>query len=364
MGYKGSRVINISGPKAGCWHDFEASKGGNDLISLYVYHYNIDYKEALKELANDLGIENKEALFQTQDLKIREQKRLAEKAAETQKKSKALIQQEAKKLNFVRETYAKCMPIKGTLAEKYLREFRGITGPLPEDFRFAPKIKHRDTQLMTPALVAPIRNAKGEIQSIVRTFLEKEGSKLNAKFINAFGEEKPAADKLNLGSMENAAVIVNKGKSSGIVYIAEGIETALSVAQAVPRHTVFAALSVSHLKNVPIPPDTQTIILCADEDGVKADSNQSLIKAVNFYLERGVQVGIAYPSKVPSLSKTDFNDLLKYAGTAIVAKDLKQTIAITEALTEQKLLQMRNDLEYTKENINKPLDKQIKELER
>jgi hypothetical protein len=147
--------------------------------------------------------------------------------------------------------------------------------------------------------------------------------------------------------------VVNVGKSETLVYIAEGLETALSVKEAMPDKRILAALSVSHMQNMPISAETQKVVLCADEDGDDAASNKSVVDAANAFLKRGFKVEIAYPTLQITLPKTDFNDLLKISGVKAVEQDFKQVITVREPLTEQKLLQLRSELSLTKEQLTK-----------
>lgn len=268
-------------------------------------------------LSNELNIYNETRLFKQELAPIKN-------ASSKQEQKLALLTM--KKIKYAKELYAKGTTISGTLAEKYLREFRGITGTIPDDFRFCAKLKHPDLGRMVPALLAPIKNGQNEIQGIVRIFLNSEGNKLNAIYVDNSGNKLPATVKANLGSMHNAAVIIKQAQCPGIVYIAEGIETALSIAQTKPLDTVVAALSVSNLKNIPLPFDTQKIILCADHDGPNATANKALVNAAKSYLERGLEVAIAYPATIKDLAKVDFNDVLKILGVNSIARSLQQAI--------------------------------------
>src|SRR4051794_33024643 len=66
-------------------------------------------------------------------------------------------------------------PISGTPAETYLRE-RGIRGELPLTLRYHPGIKHTDTGLMLPAMVAAVQAPDRTICAIHRTYLRADGA--------------------------------------------------------------------------------------------------------------------------------------------------------------------------------------------
>ncbi|MGI9214455.1 MAG: toprim domain-containing protein, partial [Gammaproteobacteria bacterium] len=318
-GKKGSLVVKLSGDKAGYWHNFEKGLGGKNLLSLYTEHFNRDFKTAIQELSSSLHIESINKLF-TKPINTN-----------TNQKSQQVTTLDLKKIAYVNKIYNSGTSISGTLAEKYLREFRGINGCIPSDFRFCAKLNHPDLNCFLPALLAPIKNEQDQIQGIVRIFLNKDGNKLNSTYVDDQGGSRKATVKANLGSMINAAVTVNQGKVRNTVYIAEGIETALSIAQAKPNNTIIAALSVSNLKNVSLPNDTQKVVLCADYDGNNPASNKALMSAAKYYLDKGLDLMIAYPEKIPGMNKVDFNDVLKHLGTYSIVKSLHNSIPQTLA---------------------------------
>ncbi len=342
-GKKGSLVVKLSGDKAGYWHNFEKGLGGKNLLSLYTEHFNHDFKAAINELSSSLHLGSINKLF-TKPIN-----------ANTNQKSKNITTLDLKKIAYVNKIYNSGTSIFGTLAEKYLREFRGINGCIPSDFRFCAKLKHPDLNRFIPALLAPIKNEQDQIQGIVRIFLNKDGNKLNSNYVDDQGESRKATVKANLGSMINAAVTVNQGKVRNTVYIAEGIETALSIAQAKPNNTIIAALSVSNLKNVPLPNDVQKVVLCADYDGANAISNKTLLTAANFYKERGLEVSIAYPEKIPGMNKVDFNDVLKHLGVNSINKSL-QSAELQKSPEVVKAIETTNTPAVTKNlQLNKEL---------
>jgi Toprim domain len=94
-------------------------------------------------------------------------------------------------------------------------------------------------------------------------------------------------------------------------------------------------LSVTNLKNVPIPPNVKKIVLCADYDGTNSISSKAIGSAAKFYQERGLEVKIAYPEKIPGMEKRDFNDVLKHFGIYSIAKSIQNSNSIN--------LQVAND---------------------
>ena len=64
-------------------------------------------------------------------------------------------------------------PIAGTLAERYLREHRGITGTIPATYRYHPALYHGETKQKLPALVVIAKNSDKETQAVQAIFLDK-----------------------------------------------------------------------------------------------------------------------------------------------------------------------------------------------
>jgi phage/plasmid primase-like uncharacterized protein len=280
-----------------------------------------------------------------------------EKIRPTKQESPKITSKEAKqdkldnkKINYAIALYNKAKPINGTLAEKYLAK-RGIK-QAPADFRFFTKLKHPDLRRMFPALIAPIKDGKQQIQGIVRIFLNPDGSKLNKCYADQNGNQKPAISKANLGITKHGAVVVNLGKhNSSTMYIAEGIETALSIRQGTPDSRVLASLSVNNLSKIPIPDLVKHIVLCADQDGFLANSTKTLLDTANHYRARGFKVSIAFPEKIPGMEKADFNDALKLLGQSSVSKSLEQAINVTKEVSCLSELTQEEQQNTTKEVI-------------
>ena len=63
------------------------------------------------------------------------------------------------------------------------------------------------------------------------------------------------------------------GKIGGKIALAEGPETAFSIAAAQPDWTVYVTFGVGNLAKVRLPDATNRVLICADNDG--RDSNNS-----------------------------------------------------------------------------------------
>jgi conjugative relaxase-like TrwC/TraI family protein len=336
--WSGALTVNIRGPKAGMWKRWSTGEGGKDLISLYSVAYNLDWKKALQELGKSLNAQ-------------RDPKPLIKQnPAETPEILNLKAIQKAKKL------YQQGIPISGTLAEKYLKTHRGIEGPFPSDFKFIASTWHFETKKYPPALLAPIRDKDYQQIGTLRIFLNKDGSKYAETYINEKGQTEKAIARANLGLKKDAAVIIQQGFSSTL-FVAEGVETALSIAKAIPHQTVMASLSVNQFKSIPLNPEVQKIIICADKDESTSKTSKAVIGAVEHHLSQGKRVFIAIPLNTED-KKIDFNDLLQQEGITAVKKTLNQMVEIKnvqplkESNTLELGLQKIRDEPHTNTSIN------------
>lgn len=131
-------------------------------------------------------------------------------------------------------------PIGGTLAEAYLRR-RGIKGTLPETLRFAPSCWHATAQRF-PAILGIVEGGDGF--AVHRTYLRADG----------LGKAEVDPPKAMLGGVAGGAVRLSGG--NGPLVVAEGIETALSLASGLLRApaTIWAALSTSGIRGLHLHP--------------------------------------------------------------------------------------------------------------
>ena len=179
-------------------------------------------------------------------------------------------------------------PISGTLVETYLRA-RGITAPLPDSLRFDPSCWHA-TARRFPAMVAKVEGA-GRF-AVHRTYLRDDGT----------GKADVDPAKAMLGAVAGGAVRLSE--ASGPLVLAEGIETALSLASGLVRGpvTLWAALSASGLRAVRLPPDPSQVIIATDGDRAGREAAQALAAKAH---AQGWAVSL-----LPAPEGADWNDVL------------------------------------------------------
>lgn len=181
--------------------------------------------------------------------------------------------------------WASARPIRGSKGEAYLRG-RGITCPLPEALRWAADAYHGPSARFLPAMVARVSTG-----AVHRTFFDRSGARLGG---NA---------KTMLGACAGGAVPLAQG--AGPLVVAEGIETALSLACGIldGPATIWAALSAPGLRALHLPATPGTLIIAADGDAPGKAAAVTLA-------ERACSLGWSV-TLFPAPEGRDWNDVLQ-----------------------------------------------------
>ena len=240
-GEHGKIVVRISGDKAGMWHDFSESKGG-DLFSLVQHVRGGDFKESAEYLRGVVGIKSTTSLRLVHDHNNRDQyashqkaKRLEERIEKQKIKATSDLLVRAKEINHKNVAY------------RYLREQRNISCELGSDIRTT-GIYEREAGKSFPALIAFARDESGNVTGGQRLLLDS----------TTYGKAKVDIPKKSFGYISGSFVEVVKPEKPNIIIIAEGLETALSVKQALSEHSekkgieqirILCSLGISNIKN-------------------------------------------------------------------------------------------------------------------
>jgi nucleotide-binding universal stress UspA family protein len=212
-----------------------------------------------------------------------------------------------------RRLFAMAQPIKGTIVETYLRN-RGLiqVSTLP-GLRFHPRCYSRsEPQCLTearPAMIAAVTDLKGAITGVQRTWLDPSGTE----------KARIAEPRRAIGDMLGHAV--RFGQAHDVLGVGEGIETTLSIRDALPGLPVAAALSAAHLASILLPPKLRRLYILRDNDPAG-------IAAVRKLTDRAHSAGIEAIELVPQLG--DFNDDLRAFGTEALPATLRSQIAPTD----------------------------------
>jgi putative DNA primase/helicase len=188
-----------------------------------------------------------------------------------------------------------CRPTAGTMVDIYFR-WRSLE---PFD---CPDLLYHDclTDLTRtggwPAMVAIVRDPlTGELRGLHRTYLRDGG----------VGKAPIAKPKAMLGPCGGGAVMLRP--AGELLAVGEGIENCAAAMQACATLPVWAALTTSGLKALPLPPMpiASRVIILADHDSNGAGQGAARAAAQR-WLAEGRRVWIAMPPK----PDTDFNDIL------------------------------------------------------
>lgn len=170
----------------------------------------------------------------------------------------------AKRERQAQAVWTESLPVQGTLAETYLHG-RGISCSLPDTLRFHPSCWHSSAKRL-PALVGRVDGLKR--LSVHRTYLRADGS----------GKADVTPAKAMLGRTMGGAVCVQR--AAGPLVVAEGIETALSLASGLlpTPSTVLASLSASGMAGLRLPEKASHLLLAADGDAAGLAAAETLAR--------------------------------------------------------------------------------------
>ncbi|WP_245902409.1 DUF7146 domain-containing protein [Pararhodobacter marinus] len=202
--------------------------------------------------------------------------------------------------------FAASVPVACTLADTYLRS-RGLThGGEMSALRFHAKCWHRDEgqtrSLPRPALIAAVTDGAGLCQGVHRTWLAPDGQG-KARVETQRRAMSHLLDRLN--------------PHDDILVVGEGIETMLSLVEAVAGLPVWAALSSGHLGAVLLPEGLQRLYIAIDRDPAGRAAAERLSA-------RARAAGIAVRVLEPRLG--DFNDDLRANGKETLRQHLASQI--------------------------------------
>ncbi len=301
-GEHGKLAVRISGEKSGTWYDFSESKGG-DMFSLVQHTKGSDFKEAAEYLRSSVGM----ASSTRPNLQLVYDHESRDNFTDAHKAKKAQEAEDRQKVKYTNDLHARSKDINSkNVAHRYLTSERAITCDLGTDIKTA-GIYDKGAGKSFPALVAFARNSEGNITGGQRLLLDgKTGTKANVDIA-----------RKSFGSISGSFVEISQlnNEKANITIIAEGLETALSVNQALREHNniknivygtkVLCSLGISNIKNYS-PSKAEKIIIAADNDGENAITAKTIENAKAELQAKGAIVEIVRPDE-----KGDFNDMLK-----------------------------------------------------
>lgn len=294
----GSFVVHMHGPRAGQWHDYALSgrEAHGDLIDLIGLPAGLNAPQAIAEARRWLGLE----VDTPEARRAREQAAARAKARRAEEERLKRQRAEAGRKRAKGLWLSGAEGIAGTPVEAYLRG-RGIDlralGRQPRAIRFHPEVTylHESSkcdpetgevilddqgrplmvreQMKLPAMLSAIVNGAGDIVACHRTYLAQrpDGSWGKAGIPDAkkvLGDYRGGCVRLSNGVAEGGGrgKPLNQCPPGSRVYVAEGIETALSAVVLRPEARVVAAVSLQGMARVELPATVAEVVLIADHD--------------------------------------------------------------------------------------------------
>ncbi|MGV2433297.1 MAG UNVERIFIED_CONTAM: AAA family ATPase [Rickettsiaceae bacterium] len=317
FGESGKIAVRISGDRAGQWYDFAQDKGG-DIFSLVSETIGGNFKSSAEHLRSMLGLK------QSSNLHLVEKHRNSNLTEKHIREKEAIAKAEKAKQAMVLKLIEKAKPIKaGTIAYRYLLEHRGISCELSSDLCstdiWAKEIT-KEKGAYLPTLIAFARDKYGEITGGQQIFLDKHRcGKANIDLAKkSFGKIAGSfvyLDEVPLAKTNTQDIIklIGNETKAHITIIAEGLETGLSVKQALNNYSsikdidikVLCSLGISNIKNY-MPITGEKIIIAADNDGENSPTSKTIQNAKEALCQRNALVEIVMPQAMG-----DFNDVIR-----------------------------------------------------
>lgn len=282
----GSFRIITKGERRGFWKDFATGDKG-DALSLICYIKNVGTHEAIKKYAEPiLGITEN---YRPELPRVVVRKNYDEEMA----KEEALRRAESGKR--AKSIWLNAIPhLRGTPVDGYLIG-RGINlaklGRAPGAIRFHPELFNAERQVKMPAMLTLIQDCAGAPLALHRTYLEKIGMDWKKADLRepkkVLGPYKCGYIPIIRGSSRKPLPDAVEGET---VFIAEGIETALSIALHFPERRVISSISVGNMQNLTLPPAIKQVVLCLDNDGSDSGSALAYDSAARRFMNEGRRV--------------------------------------------------------------------------
>ena len=293
-GNKGSLSISIAGERRGLWHNFETGESG-DLIKLIQKETGQGFLEVLKYAAS---IGGGSYLILPRSI---------------QSKTQSAHKETSKTSEYAQKLVAESKAIEGTIVERYLREVRGINNIEGADLRYHPQVftSKQEVHQYLPAMLSVGRDNEGNVQCVQATYLNPETA----------NKAELAVTKRTYASPSGALVhLQERGGVKDTSYIAEGVETGLSIKDAGVGEVVVT-LGKANFINIDPQSIGEKAVFCLDNDGA-IYQDITIHKAAERLTNLGKEVFIVMPEG-KATGKVDFNDIARAGGVEAVRENIK-----------------------------------------
>lgn len=303
-----SLKVNLTGPHIGLWKDFGGGDAGDMVKLTAIMRFGGADKDGFGKAY--AWLKSRYGMDTLDPARIEAVKReIAEKARARDQEATRDAQG---KRGFAQWLWHGAAVLGGTPAQQYLAG-RGIDfarlGKLPGALRFRGDCTHRERAGTFPAMLAGIWQFDDpQLVAVHRTYLGVDAARV--------GKMTGVIDtKLTVGVYRGGCIPLWKGAcakplrdidAGTPVFVSEGIEDGLSWALANPSHRVVAAVAISNMGGLCLPPQAGpiTFILQHDAPGSKA------VIQIKTAMARQQAAGRTVHTVTPPPGFKDFNDLL------------------------------------------------------
>lgn len=217
-----------------------------------------------------------------------------EKRAALEARQAADNRARAGKRDIAADLWARARSVRGSLAERYLQEARGVALPQMAMVRYLPdcpfKPYHPEHETY-PTMIAAISNGAGEIIGAHLTFLAADG------------KAKAAVNPSRKVIGQQKGGVIKLGVMGPMIVIGEGIESALSAGAACGL-PALAAISAGNMAAIELPAGVEGVLIAFDreEAGVGRKAAAQLHK-------RLTAAGVSAEYMPPPASLKDWNEV-------------------------------------------------------
>ncbi len=219
-----------------------------------------------------------------------------------------------------RRLFAAARPIRGTVADAYLRARGIMLSPVDQrELRIHPRCFYwpdEDTPKQSfPAMIARVTDGAGAITGAHRTWL-------HTGLLSELDSAAPPSvmDRRAMGHLLGHGV--RFGSGGDVAVAGEGIETTLSLRSALPALPLIAALSAAHLGALLFPPDLRRLYVARDDDAAGDHAFARLSK-------RGAEAGVDIIGL--RSERDDFNSDLRDLGPDHLRRLVRSQLAAADA---------------------------------
>ena len=317
LGNRGSLAVSRERTEKsgrGMWYNFETNESGDMM----------DLVRDTKQFKRDQDLQ----LFVMNEI-LPHLKYLPPESESSQLKVRQIKESSQKVEAYVDKLVTELRPLRGSLAEKYLKETRMLTRlPDTDSLRFHPRLSTRaeDGSWLSdiPGLVALASHRDSDTGNIQVTYLDP-GSR--DKHPGVHIARRTFGSFLSPRGQQHYCELVTNTRDMDTTFICEGVETALSVYQAFPDTHLIATLGKNNFPRVDPGVLNNKVVLILDNDSVSLSGDRIFQATTRKLLEHGKHVHYVQPPLLDGHNKTDMNDVLvsfgEYAVHELILNGLK-----------------------------------------